>query len=742
MNEFVKKGLYVLLAALCGLICIGAFFPLGKTYLYGKSPAAAVLYMTAAVALLLGLWVWGYRRLMRLSRKGLLIASGLMGAVMLLIYIFVLMNFRAAQASDSHVMLDVSLYLSGDAELPLSEGLPYSAYYARYGNQYFMTICLAAYGRLLRLLHITDQLLPFYMLNVASAMLGALFTWLLALRCRGLRFAAQTMLLCLCNPVYYCMLLWIYSNEMSVGLFMAVLYFGVRLYQTETVRGELRLAAAEALTAVVGYFIRPTSVIPLIALMICAGFWTLKHRERWKKTARCAAVCIAAAAVLYGGIAKLNDVYFSSVSDGNYPVTHWLMMASHGEGRWNIQDEYFTRSFETKEEKRQATLERTLENYRGLGVGGTIRLFYIKTMITWADGMSEIESRCAQDLKLTRAYPLIFGGQNDFARIYSYAYRAAVVLLIAAAALYELVSPKKDKYFPVFALTLFGGIVFYWLWEAKESYCIPFLMLMSLLASYGAVRLAERATQGRKAETAGHIPAKPVKRHAVSGAVIWGVLLTAGSTALAAVVFGIWHGNGITHRDYTLLCNNANFSEGVPDMEADGSVILQEFYASKAIDMLAIRAVEDRNFDQSDYVYRIELLNADNETVDETTVAASELDATRNTLYVSLHRDATAEREKCCLRITKLSGTVGALSFAHRCAVRLDNYDGTCYVNGEAQPYDIFMSVWSEYEAPYYSMPQALLFALLLPLLTVLLLAGGSRRRSEADKIVKYNCKE
>ena len=81
-------------------------------------------------------------------------------------------------------------------------------------------------------------------------------------------------------------------------------------------------------------------------------------------------------------------------------------------------------------------------------------------------------------------------------------FRVAVLFLAATAMLAQCKMQRIDRsFFPL--LTLFGGMVFYLLWEAKESYCIPFLFLLLLLAVLGAghvfeIRWCKRSSDHRE----------------------------------------------------------------------------------------------------------------------------------------------------------------------------------------------------------------------------------------------------
>lgn len=83
---------------------------------------------------------------------------------------------------------------------------------------------------------------------------------------------------------------------------------------------------------------------------------------------------------------------------------------------------------------------------------------------------------------------LLDSEQTDFMIVYCQAFRLATMLLAAVSLLSKHGKRLEDPLFPV-VLTVFGGIVFYLLWEAKAEYSIPFIpILLCLSADGGASR--------------------------------------------------------------------------------------------------------------------------------------------------------------------------------------------------------------------------------------------------------------
>ncbi len=309
---------------------------------------------------------------------------------------------------------------------------------------------------------------PLLLLTILGIMTAVLFMYLIGVRIGGIRTGAKILALCVLNPIYYVLVLWVYTNVISIPFMMAVIYFGVCMYQ-EKRRGYWIFACVlEGISSAVGYFIRPTAVIPLIAFVICAVLWAVKCKENVRRLVKYSIVCVIMAALVFSGISKLNDRFFSSVTDENFPVTHWLMMGSHGEGMHNYPDVNYTKSFETKKEKTHATVKKLISHYKEHGQAELVSFFYDKLVFSWSfgDGI-EIIPKVSQDLKQTKLHSWIMGNRMDLFRLYCYAFRIANMILILIA-LWDLLKMKGiDAYQFVFVLSLFGGMLFYCLWRLR-----------------------------------------------------------------------------------------------------------------------------------------------------------------------------------------------------------------------------------------------------------------------------------
>lgn len=101
---------------------------------------------------------------------------------------------------------------------------------------------------------------------------------------------------------------------------------------------------------------------------------------------------------------------FGSISHANYPLTHWLMMGSHGKGVYNEADDKFTLTL-PDDKKGPVTKAKTIEHYQRLGAKGTAKLWLKKMAITWGDGWFQMSRRLNQMEGYSWTYQHLIGGK-------------------------------------------------------------------------------------------------------------------------------------------------------------------------------------------------------------------------------------------------------------------------------------------------------------------------------------------
>ncbi len=635
-----------------------------------------------------------YRFLNHLNRRQLIAASVVLFGIMLLAFAAVFLGFRTVSGSDAMDLQDMALYFAKTGERPISESSPHYAYFGYYANNYFLTILMSYYFRLCMAVGISDMYGPMLALSVAGILTAAVFLFLTGVRVRGLCAGVKALALCVMNPLYYVLALWVYTNVLSIPFMMAGLYFAICVYQAKNSRGRRIACILAAVSVTLGYYIRPTAAIPMIAAAVCAFLWGIRSRKNLFYVLRCAVLVAAVTLLLAKAVSLLNEDYFGPVFDQNFPITHWLNMGSHGVGGHNSGDDRFIKQFATKEEKSAAALQKMIEHYQSYSLPELAAFFYWKIISVWGYGNSgDILVEVMQDRKMTPLYSWVVGDHMDLFRAYCFAFRI-LTLLFMLVALWKLLRTKKiDPYQFLFVLSFFGGVLFYCFWEAKNSYSLPFVYLMLLVAAHGADVLAQRALPVQPKTSEGRGP-----RRALRSAAILGLVCTAGICLFA---YHCMTGGSLLHQDWSVRCREG-ISTAKINVKSKRLELSQEFYASKPFNTLELSGGADKTAAAKNTACQLTLLDQDGTVVYEAEITAAELTA-GNYLTLQTGLIIPEGRTRYTLKLSKAGKGGGKLFFRRRTGSYLDSYDGTLTVNGKEWENDLFLCVYREYEGPWCS---------------------------------------
>lgn len=704
------------LSLLCFLLIWGGTFSIAKTdFFTGLLPLGhrILLLATAGILMLLGILAL-FWHIQSSCRKRLLYYTVFLFFLMTVIFLILIHEFRIVPLNDSHSILDQALSMARSGEKPMSTGGIYTNYFSKYSNNYALALLFVGIFRLLDRIGITDMYTPLFLLNMLCLLLGAFFTWLTARRAFGLCIAVKALLLCALNPVYYLMVFWVYSNTLSVPFLMGLIYIGLCIYSVKDFRIKSALAAAGGILCVLGFDLRPTTLIPVIALF--AGFLLhigkrlagaavlrrgklpsgkvrdtaipLRQTERLRWLGVFAAGIIAAG-IAYAAVSAVCSSYFYTVSEGNYPLTHWLMMGSHDEGRYNVADDSFTFSYPA-EEKAEATLARTIENYRTLGVRGTLRLMHKKLTVTWSDGYFAMEKRLNQNMRYSRLYAWLVTEKSDLFHLYCQSFWLMVLLLVILSILRQLRSATVRTVPFLLLLSLFGAILFYCFWEVKEAYAIPFLPIFYLLAADGANGL--RGIRSRKGAKA-----TPSLRCRVAAGMV-GIFALVLCSIVSLALYRDLCNYEITHRDYSILCNANTWLNSI--MLSEGDAVIQEFYPNETFNEITLLAQATDADGQNDCRYSVTLTDASGNPLYTAAITAADV-ASNGTVRLNTGQLPASPEEGYRLLLEKESGAFGDLNLLTRKGICLDTYKGSFTINGALQGTDLYMQISHTFTAPY-----------------------------------------
>lgn len=294
----------------------------------------------------------------------------------------------------------------------------------------------------------------------------------------------------------------LYTDTASLPFVIVGLLFIIYAIKSEKLSQQIIWWSLALLLIFLGYTIKPTVMIPLIAVLIF-----LVWNKKWRQLM----IMIPLSLVLFTGVnigvkaVIASDPAFTKETNDRYnlPMSHWIAMSFYPEnkyGGFNPKVLAYSESFPNKEAKNEADKKLIVENFKRLGFVGTLQQLGRKIAYTWFNG----------DLS---NFFYTYRHQNPF--IFRYfdwtsfnppegnitgwllikAAQTLYWLALAPLMFYEIflsIFKKHRKEWFVLGLSMAGLTGFLLIWEANSRYLYNFAPIMIALATMGLVDLLNR----------------------------------------------------------------------------------------------------------------------------------------------------------------------------------------------------------------------------------------------------------
>jgi len=566
-----------------------------------------------------------------------------------------------------------------------------------YGNNYTLVLLYSCLIRLLFGLGIRNILIPVRILNVACIMGSILLTWLISKETRGRKAAVKVLVLCAMNPLAYGLAFWAYSNTISMPIMMGIIYVALRGYRAKNVLTCTLCGMLEGILVVLGFEI---AVFPFLAIVICFLQILLTKEKRMQTETRKGMIKWVYIGFLTGivtvtglwGLKNIKISHFSEIMDKNYPITHWLMMGSHANGTYTTggDDREFV---EASEAPFDDCLRETLNNYRELGISGTVDLWFRKTLTNWSDGYSNLNLRNRVGQTDETLWQVLVGSRNVIFCIYTHAFRLIICLGMFSGGCFFLRKKGNPTFLWMLILTIAGGFLFYIFWEVKDVYSAPFLPIMFILAESGFSEFMQQYKRPKRAKN---------------------VIIFTSLFLTAFTVFICLELNYITslegeykHKLINTSANDGGYSEITPH---GCNVIEQDFYIKNSFNRIEIMA------------------DVDEDATDISTYDVVVADDSRNILYAEQISEEDIDNSwigmefsniigarHYFLTITKSEPRKDSIKFYTRYPYLLDSYRGNLCVDG-SRDYtdDLIMNVFYVNKGEYYGIKKRIFLVIIV----------------------------
>lgn len=467
-------------------------------------------------------------------------------------------------------------------------------YFARYGNNYPITILFYYICKMVRFFGLRCYTAVLMILNMILIDCSGVFAFKLVKMLRGNVAGIKFLVLFLLSPTTYIWILYTYTNTFSMPFIMGLLYYGIRAIRRKEHR--MRNIMLAAVIGAVGYQIRATTVIPLIAVVF--GI-LLAARIRQKKEKRIMVLLVVG---IFIGMMLISSCFcrrhlVNHGQDRTFPFTHWVMMGVNirQSGSVNKHDVRLTMSKPTKQEKIRKNLKKIKKRLQDMGPAGYAELIIKKMEMVWAYGEDGSRRYYTVGENISEIYSYINGDKSGFFAVYSQVFRSTTFLFVLFSLLIQIRRKGVEEFF-VIPLTLLGIILFLILWEANRKYNICFMTPVYILMGDGITRTLACA---RKANVSHGLTQKKFFR--------WGIRLFFFSIpAILSFFMAIEYPYYIQRKsDYhKAVISNVCYKEQKQVLDRRGDVVEQTFVTNRQFDEIGVMCTNE-GINKDSYRYQI-----------------------------------------------------------------------------------------------------------------------------------------
>lgn len=258
-------------------------------------------------------------------------------------------------------------------------------------------------------------------------------------------------------------------------------------------------AALVGVSGAITYFIKPSAIIPLIAMIIVVILTWLEQAHHWTRAGVTLTLCLGLAAGASGaGVytvanhAVKNQDYIAIDYSRNIPAIHFAAMGIYGQGGYAPRQAEAMAALPTKAQKTAYSKDKLLKRLRQLGPWGYLRFLYQKQRNNTADGtfgwlkegtffrenQKPSQKGFANKLK---NFIFLYGEHIADFRFLAQVWWVLLLGLIA------LSWGKQRGFREILRLALLGGFIFLLLFEGGRSrYLIQYLPCFLILATLDA----------------------------------------------------------------------------------------------------------------------------------------------------------------------------------------------------------------------------------------------------------------
>lgn len=384
-------------------------------------------------------------------------------------------------------IMDMSTVLQSIPDF-LDDGIPqvWGAYYVICNNNLGLALILVSWYWIMGWFGISPStdagIYAGILLNVIAIFASVLLVCLLARRV--LKHNSGVMLAFLGCVAFLPFVLWapcFYSDTLSMPFGLLALLLWTKYHTERRFSVRLLLLAAMGVTAFVGYSVKGSVAVVLVALMI--------QLFLEKKPKQAALASLALVLVFVGCLSAYRAWQHSglldfSVEDAEgFPIELWFAYGSTGDGNYSDAICQAAKDLPTMQARREMLRSVIAQNYSSYTPVGLADFMTRKAAITWGNGLYDAQEFLATPLKANWTHRFILQGQPGYMPMvyYCQAYQYLIMALVLAGAV-AAVRRAKPGTLTLSRIFLFGVMLFLSFWETKARYSFNMTPILLLLA--------------------------------------------------------------------------------------------------------------------------------------------------------------------------------------------------------------------------------------------------------------------
>lgn len=455
-----------------------------------------ICMLLSVMLLTMGYFFLG-KKLISLPEQKLKQIAMMTGACMFVLQMVFVMLAKAGIRYDSLKVVDEAIALFSQ---PGIQETDLEGYFARYANNYAMTIMTHWFIKIFRMIGLIRQ--DFSNAVIVLQFINVLFVDVAFAGCYAFinkyfskAKAVLFLLYMVFNPLSYVWLPFYYTNTCSMAFAIWEIYllyavFDLICEKNDKIakQAETKIVLYTMLAGIIFYFgykLRATVAIALIAAVI--GLYCRGKRINLKSfilVLLLFSISFGGTKIIYGAV---EDHYLAfDETDTAFPLTHWIAMGLNelGDGSFNANDEQRTMSYFTAQEKKDATVSLLKERANELGALGIAKLYMRKLSNTYADGAGGYHSELNISSDYGMLWQIVYGVHRDPVLLWTQIFYLMSILcsIFAVVSFFQKKLPVEGF---VLLLLLTGSYLFQMIWESATIYSIGTMYLNGCMVALG-----------------------------------------------------------------------------------------------------------------------------------------------------------------------------------------------------------------------------------------------------------------